>query len=75
MGYGPTLTILGIAVAGFLVANIMSRRPPPLGEVRLVPYSAIQFVALLVAILMLAHLVTLFTGKPFVGRAGRGLSF
>ncbi len=74
MGYGPTLTILGIAVVVFVAANLISRRPPPLGEVRLVPYAAIQFIALLVAILMLAHLVTLITGTPFVGRSGRGLS-
>lgn len=73
MGYGPTLTVLGIAVVGFLFANFMSRRPPPLGEVRFMPYAAIQFIALLVAILMIAHLVTLFTGKPFAGRSGGGL--
>ncbi|MEM1401255.1 MAG: hypothetical protein AAGF58_15315 [Pseudomonadota bacterium] len=68
MGYTVTLSILGVALVIFLVANIISRRPPPLGEVRLIPYGAVQFVALVVVFLMLAHLITLFTGKPFEGR-------
>jgi hypothetical protein len=33
-----------------------------------VPYTAIQVVAVLVIILMLAHLVSLLTGQPLKGR-------
>ena len=75
MGYGVTLTVLGVALVVFAIANLLSRRPPVLGQVRMVPYTALQFVALLVAVLMLAHLVTLVTGKPFTGRFGRRLGF
>lgn len=75
MDYGLTLTLLGLAVVIFVFANIMSRRPPPLGEVRFVPYAALQFIALLLAVLMLAHLVSLATGKPFTGRMGSRLGF
>ncbi|MAG97575.1 MAG: hypothetical protein QF797_13400 [Alphaproteobacteria bacterium] len=68
-----TLTLIvlacGLALAGF--ANFMSRRPPPPGQVRLMPYTGLQFVGLLVVILMLAHLVSLLTGTPLEGRSAR----
>lgn len=66
-----TLLILGLALASFAFANWKSRRPPPLGEVRLVPYNGLQFIALVVAVLMLAHLVSLLTGTPLEGRMSR----
>ncbi len=40
------------------------------GNAPLIPYGGIQFVALVAMILMLAHLVTLLTGRPFTGRQG-----
>jgi hypothetical protein len=66
-----TLIILacGLALAGF--ANFMSRRPTEPGRPRLVPYTGLQFVGLLLVILMLAHLVTLLTGTPLQGRSAR----
>ena len=33
-----------------------------------IPYTALQFVAILVFVLMLAHLISLLTGTPLVGR-------
>ena len=75
MGFGVTLALLAVAVAVFALATYLSRRPLPLGEVRLIPYTALQFIALLVAVLMLAHLITLVSGKPFVGRMGGRLGF
>ena len=36
----------------------------------MVPYLGIQFLAILGVVLMLGHLVTLLTGKPFTGRMG-----
>ena len=63
------LLALGLALAGF--ANFMSRRPPEPGRVRLVTYTELQFLGLLVVVLMLAHLVTLLTGTPLEGRNAR----
>jgi hypothetical protein len=37
----------------------------------LISYAAIQMVALVVALLMAAHLVSLLTGHPLVGRLMR----
>ncbi len=67
----PTLIVLalGLALTGF--ANFMSRRPSEPGRLRLVPYTGLQFVGLLVVVLMLAHLVTLLTGTPLEGRRSR----
>ena len=61
--------LLALAVAGF--ANWRERRPRPLGHPPLVPYTAIQMVALVVVILMLAHLVSLLSGQPLTGRLFR----
>lgn len=41
-----------------------SRRKRPLGEVSLVPWTGILFVALVVLFVMVAHLVSLLTGQP-----------
>jgi predicted ferric reductase len=70
MSYSATLTILALALAVTVFANLRARRPPELGRIRWLPYSGLQFVGILVIILMLAHLVTLSTGRPFVGRGG-----
>lgn len=65
-----TLTILGIAIAITVFANVMERRPWEPGRIRWVPWHAIQFMGILAIILMCAHLITLLTGQPFVGRLG-----
>jgi hypothetical protein len=66
-----TLGLLAAALATFGGALYAARRPPPPpGEPRMVPWTGIQFVSLVVVVLMLAHLVTLTTGTPFRGRAG-----
>ena len=44
------------------MANWRERRPRDLGRPSLVPYSAIQVLAVLVIIPMLAHLASLLTG-------------
>jgi uncharacterized membrane protein YidH (DUF202 family) len=71
MGLTATLTllVLALAVAGF--ANWQERRPRPLGNPPLVPYTAIQMVAVVVIILMLAHVVSLLSGQPLIGRLFR----
>jgi hypothetical protein len=63
-----SLAVLFAALAIGALANWCERRPRELGRPPLVPYTAIQVVAVLVIILMLAHLVSLLTGQPLKGR-------
>jgi len=68
MSLAVTLVVLALAGAVFGFANWRSRRPRAPGEVSLVPWTAVQFLAAVAVLLMLAHLVTLMTGRPFAGR-------
>jgi hypothetical protein len=70
MGMTETLIVLGLAGFTALACNILDRRPQEPGKPRLIPYLALQYVALLVVVLMLGHLISLWTGKPFAGRQG-----
>ena len=70
LGLMPTVIILVIALGFTVWANWRSRRPYQPGNPPLVPPAAIQFIGLLVAFLMIAHLITLLTGQPFAGRRG-----
>lgn len=63
-----TISILIVALLIAGLANWRERRPRPVGKPSLVPYIAIQILAVLVIILMLAHLVSLLTGHPLKGR-------
>jgi hypothetical protein len=71
MMLGMTLTamVASLGVLGF--TNYMSRKPHQAGSTWMVPYHAIQFLALVALLLMLAHLISLLTGQPFTGRLGR----
>ena len=60
---------LALAVAAF--AGHRQRRPTEPGEPRLIPYVGLQIAAVVVVLLMLAHLVTLLSGQPFTGRFAR----
>lgn len=71
MSLALTLAILLAALAIAGLANWRERRPRPLGRPPMVPYIAIQAIAILVIILMLAHLVSLLTGTPLKGRLAR----
>jgi hypothetical protein len=66
-----TLVILLAAAALAGLANYRERRGHPPGKPPLVSLVAVQVVALLVVILMLAHLVSLLTGTQLVGRRMR----
>jgi hypothetical protein len=70
-GVTGTLLVLLVAAAVFAFALWRQRKPKEDGVIRYVPYTGIQFVALLVVILAAAHLVTLWTGTPLVGRMSR----
>jgi hypothetical protein len=68
MSLTPTVLVLIGALAAAGLANWRERRPRDPGQVPLISYAAIQMVALVVALLMAAHLVSLLTGHPLVGR-------
>ena len=68
MGLAATLVLLGLALAVAGFANWQERRRRPLGDPPLVPYTAVQMLAIVVAILMAAHLVSLLTGQPLTSR-------
>ena len=69
MPLAPTLVLLAVGVIAFGLANYRSRQPRTPGNPPLIPFGAIQVLALVVVVLMLAHLVTLLTGQPLTGRA------
>ena len=60
------LLIASLAIAAF--SNYKTRQPYEPGRLPWIPYTALQFVAILVFVLMLAHLISLLTGTPLVGR-------
>ena len=68
MSLAVTLAILLAALAVAGLANYRERRPHPVGKVPLISYSAIQMIAVVVAILMLAHLTSLLMGSPLKSR-------
>ena len=71
MSLTSTLIVLLLALVVAGLANWRERRPRPLGDPPLMPYTAIQMVALVVVILMLAHVVSLLSGQPLTGRLFR----
>ncbi len=70
MSIEVTSAILVTSVLAFVVATYRSRQQREPGQLPLVPYGAVQFAAIVTAILMVAHLITLLSGRPFVGRTG-----
>ncbi|NKB59852.1 MAG: hypothetical protein GKS00_26375 [Alphaproteobacteria bacterium] len=66
-----TLAVLAAAVGLFLFATYKARQPHELGKLRWIPYGGIQFVAILIIVLALAHVISLLTGQPLVGRFSR----
>jgi uncharacterized iron-regulated membrane protein len=71
MSLAWTLALLaaGLALAAFCLWH--QRRPRELGDVPWFPSTLLLGVALVAVILALAHLVTLLTGHPLVGRRMR----
>jgi hypothetical protein len=59
------------ALLVFAAVTYVNRKPRAPGEVRLIQLGAVQFLALLVVILMAAHLISLLSGVELTGRQGR----
>ena len=62
-----TLTILALAMGLFAFAYWRGSRPAEPLKVRMVNYHVIQIACVVVVLLMVAHLVTLFSGRPPTG--------
>lgn len=67
----PTLIVLAVCVAILGIAQIRERRRYEPGRISLIPWVPLQFIAMMGVIVMLAHLVSLLTGEPLVGRFQR----
>ena len=65
----PTVAVLAAALGALGVAIWRQRRTRP-GHPPMVPWGGIQFLAVLSAVLMVAHLVSLLSGTPLAGRLG-----
>jgi hypothetical protein len=62
---GATIAMLAIAFGFAALANWQMRRPFERRWLPVVPWLGVQFLAVAVALVMLAHLVSLLTGQPF----------
>lgn len=65
-----TLSICAIALAIGAFGNWQLRRPFHKRVLQMVPWMGVQFLALVVLIVMAAHLVSLVTGHEFKSRYG-----
>ncbi len=70
MSLEATLAVLAASLGLAVLGWIMQRRPRRSLDPPVVPWTAVQVVAVVVALLMAAHLVSLATGRPFTGRRG-----
>jgi len=68
----PTLAILGGALALFAFARRRARLPADPFRIRMIDYTFVQYGAAIVALLMIVHLVGLWSGRPLPGRFGFG---
>jgi len=62
-----TLAIVVLTFAVFGFANWRARQPAEPLKVRMINYHVVQMVCVIVILLMAAHLVTIFAGRPVTG--------
>jgi hypothetical protein len=67
-----TLAIGVMCFAVFGFANWRARQPAEPLKVRMINYHVVQMVCIVVILLMAAHLVTIFAGKPVTGQQQPG---
>ena len=62
---GATVATLIVALGFAALANWQMRRPFERRWLPVIPWLGVQFLAVAVALIMIAHLVSLLTGQPF----------
>ena len=67
-----TLAIAVMSFAMFGFANWRARQPAEPLKVRMINYHVVQMACIVVILLMAAHLVTIFTGRPVTGQQQPG---
>jgi hypothetical protein len=70
LGLTMTLTIVMLTMAMFAFAVWRAKQPAEPLKVRMINYHVVQIACLVVLLLMLAHLVTLLTGRSLQGGQG-----
>lgn len=68
MSLDVTLVLLAAALLLIAFANWRERRERPLGEAPLISYPILQMIGIVLAVLLIAHLISLLTGQPLRGR-------
>ena len=67
-----TLIVVVLTMAVFGFANWRARQPAEPLKVRMINYHVVQMACIVVILLMAAHLVTIFTGRPVTGQQQPG---
>jgi multisubunit Na+/H+ antiporter MnhE subunit len=62
---GATIATLVVALCFAALANWQLRRPFVRRWLPVIPWLGVQFLAVTVALIMIAHLISLLTGHPF----------
>ncbi len=70
-----TLAVVVLTFGVFGFANWRARQPAQPLKVRMINYHVVQMVCIVVILLMAAHLVTLFAGRPVTGQQPGGRPF
>ena len=68
MDLAITLSVIAAALAGVIWLVILEKRPVEPGNPRLIPTTPVIFLLLVVILLGLAHLLTVVSGSPHMGR-------
>lgn len=68
MSLAITLSLLAASVALAAFANWRERQERPLGRPPMVSYPALQMIGIVLAVLLIAHLISLMTGHQLRGR-------
>ena len=63
-----TLSVFALALAGVVWMIVLEKRPKDPTRPLLVPTTPVMFLLLLVIVLAAAHLMTVITGTPHLGR-------
>jgi hypothetical protein len=71
MSIEVTLIVLAVTVFLLVGSIYMDRRPRELGQVDLIPYKGVTLVTTIILVVLLAHLIALWTGTPITGRLSK----